>query len=155
MTRDRLADRGGPDSDPFDLVRFVDAQASCFGAALAELRVGEKRTHWMWFVFPQVEGLGSSAMAQRYAIGSRGEAEAYLAHPVLGARLRECAEALLSVEGRSAHEIMGSPDDLKLQSSMTLFAEVDRSGSVFEAVLATYFGGRRCEQTLRFLRRLK
>ena len=144
-----------PTSDPFELARFVAAQASCYEEALRELRAGEKRTHWMWFVFPQVEGLGFSSMAQRYAIQSRAEAEAYLKHPMLGPRLRECADALLSVHRRSAHEIMGSPDDLKLQSSMTLFAEVDGPGSVFESVLATYFGGRRCEPTLRFLRRLE
>ncbi|OIQ85615.1 hypothetical protein GALL_325520 [mine drainage metagenome] len=142
------------DSDPFELARFVEAQAPCIDAALGELRAGWKRTHWMWFVVPQVQGLGFSSMAQRYAIKSRAEAKAYLNHPMLGPRLRECAEALLSVQGRSAHQIMGSPDDLKLQSSMTLFAQVEGSGSVFESVLATYFGGHRCEPTLRFLRRL-
>src|SRR5436190_3004618 len=110
-------------ADQFNLARFLEAQERSYEAAIAELRAGEKRSHWMWFVFPQVAGLGSSAMAQRYAIGSRAEAEAYLAHQILGRRLQECAEALLSVDGRSAAQIMGYPDDMKLQWSLTLFAE--------------------------------
>lgn len=135
--------------DPYDLARFVDAQRDVHATALAELRAGRKRTHWMWFVFPQIEGLGSSWMAQRYAIASAAEAEAYLRHPVLGSRLVECAEALLAIEGRSAREILGPPDDLKLKSSATLFAAVSPPGSAFERVLDKYFAGERDEATLR------
>lgn len=137
--------------DNFDLHRFVDAQEDVYPQAFAELRAGRKRSHWMWFVFPQVAGLGTSSMAQKYAIGSRAEAEAYLNHPLLGPRLHECAEALLAVEGRTAHEILGSPDDVKLRSSLTLFAAVAGEGSVFEAVLRKYFGGERDERTREFL----
>lgn len=137
--------------DPYDLARFVAAQRDVYPTALAELRAGRKQSHWMWFVFPQAEGLGSSWMAQRYAIASAAEAEAYLRHPVLGPRLVECAEALLSVEGRSAHEIFGSPDDVKLRSSATLFASVSPPGSVFERLLDRYFGGRRDDATLRLI----
>lgn len=138
-------------ADPFQLSRFVEAQRSSYAAALGELRVGRKRTHWMWFVFPQLAGLGSSAMAQRYAIRSRAEAEAYLSHPVLGPRLRECVEALLGVEGRSAGQIMGSPDDVKLRSSATLFAELSPAGSPFERLLAKYYAGERDPRTLELL----
>ena len=124
-----------------DLDRFVSAQAGVYEEALAELKAGRKRTHWMWFVFPQIAGLGSSSMAQRYAIGSVDEARAYLAHPVLGPRLRECAQALLDVEGRSAADIFGYPDDLKLRSSMTLFARAADDPAVFQAVLERYYDG--------------
>ncbi len=120
---------------------------------LAELRAGRKRTHWMWFVFPQMLGLGHSATSVHYAIGSLEEARRYLDHPVLGARLVECAETILSVEGRSASDIFGWPDDLKLCSSMTLFAEAAGPDSVFERVLGKYFGGRRDARTLELLRR--
>ncbi len=137
--------------DPYDLARFVTAQRDVYPIALAELQAGRKRSHWMWFVFPQVEGLGSSWMAQRYAIASAAEAEAYLRHPVLGPRLVECADAVLAVAGRSAHEILGSPDDLKLRSSATLFASVSPPGSVFERLLGTYFGGSRDDATLRLI----
>ena len=136
--------------DPHDLQRFVDAQAGVFERALAELSTGAKRSHWMWFIFPQVAGLGFSAMAQRYAIGSKLEAEAYLAHPLLGPRLIACARAVLAVEGRSAHQIFGSPDDLKLRSSMTLFAAV-AEGGIFAEALRKYFGGRPDEATLKAL----
>ncbi len=137
-------------SDPFDLARFVRAQAEDYDRALAELRAGAKRSHWMWHVFPQYEGLGASSMSRRFAIRSRAEANAYLAHPVLGPRLRECAAALLTHHGRSAREILGSPDDLKLRSSATLFAEV--SGErVFARLLDQFFGGERDEQTIRLL----
>lgn len=138
-------------SDPFDLYRFVDAQSPAYTDALAELKGGQKRSHWMWFLFPQVAGLGSSAMAKRYAIGSRAEAEAYLRHPLLGERLRECVDALLGLEGRSAEQIMGNPDFLKLQSAMTLFAEFLPSGSRFEQLLDKYYGGRKDPKTLSFL----
>lgn len=124
-----------------DLTKFLDAQQSSFATALAELTAGQKRSHWMWFVFPQLLGLGHSAMAQRYAIRSVAEAQAYLAHPVLGARLKECAERLLNVDGRSAVEIFGTPDDLKLRSSMTLFNAMSEPDSVFQQVLERYFDG--------------
>jgi uncharacterized protein (DUF1810 family) len=124
-----------------DLDRFVTAQADVYEQALAELTAGRKRTHWMWFVFPQIAGLGASPTAQRYAIASLDEARAYLAHPVLGPRLRECARALLGVEGRSARDILGHPDDLKLRSSMTLFARAADDPEPFQAVLDRYYDG--------------
>jgi uncharacterized protein (DUF1810 family) len=122
-----------------DLTRFVEAQDGIYERALAELRAGEKRSHWMWFVFPQVAGLGRSSTAQRYAIAGLDEARDYLAHPVLGPRLVECSEALLAVEGRDASQIMGYPDDLKLRSSMTLFAEAADDLAPFARVLEKYF----------------
>ena len=137
--------------DPFNLARFTDAQERVYGTAMLELRSGRKQSHWMWFIFPQVAGLGYSSMAQRYAIGGLDEAWAYLNHPVLGARLRECAEAVICVEGRSASEIFGPPDDLKLRSSITLFAHVSGPDSVFARVLAKYFGGVQDAETLRRL----
>lgn len=139
--------------DPFNLTRFVKAQEGSYLAAITELRAGEKESHWMWFIFPQVAGLGSSSMAQRYAIQSRAEAKAYLAHPILGLRLRECAKALLSVDGRSAEAIMGYPDDIKLKSSLTLFGEVSPPGNIFECVLEKYYEGFRDSKTLDFLRK--
>src|SRR2546421_416805 len=129
-------------ADPFSLERFVRAQEPVYADALAEIRAGAKRSHWMWFIFPQLAGLGRSDMARRYAIGRLDEARAYLAHPVLGRRLRDCFAALLSVEGRSAHEIFGSPDDMKLRSCATLFDRVE-SGSLFEQALAKYYRGER------------
>ena len=138
-------------ADPFDLERFVRAQDGVYEAALAELRAGRKRSHWMWFVFPQLAGLGTSPMAERYAIGGLAEARAYLGHPALGPRLRECAETLLAVEGRTAHEILDSPDDLKLRSCATLFAAVAPPGSPFERLLGKYYGGERDRATLRLL----
>jgi uncharacterized protein (DUF1810 family) len=140
-------------ADPHDLARFVEAQEGVYPHALAELRAGRKRSHWMWFVFPQLDGLGSSPMARRYAIKSRAEAEAYLRHPALGPRLLECAAALLGVEGKTAHEIFGSPDDWKLRSCATLFAQVSPAGSPFERVLDAYFAGRPDERTLELLAR--
>jgi uncharacterized protein (DUF1810 family) len=139
--------------DPHDLDRFVRAQAPEYERALAEIRAGRKHSHWIWFVFPQIEGLGSSSMSKRYAIRSRAEAQAYLSHSVLGARLRACCEALLALEHRSALEIFGSPDDLKVRSSATLFACVSEPGSIFERVIEKYFGGRRDPETLRLLER--
>ena len=133
---------------PFDLQRFVDAQRGTIERALSELRSGRKTSHWMWFVFPQVAGLGHSEMARRYAISSLAEARAYWGHDELGPRLRRCAEALLSVEGRSAREIMGSPDDLKLRSSMTLFAQAVPDEPLFREVLVRYFDGRPDPATL-------
>jgi len=148
-----LAAMNEAESDPFDLRRFLDAQISTYDAALAELTAGAKTTHWMWFIFPQVEGLGFSSMAKRYAIRSRAEGRAYFDHKVLGMRLRECVLAVLSVQGRSALQIMGSPDDLKLRSSMTLFSEIAETGSPFEELLARYFSGEKDTKTLEFLRR--
>lgn len=137
--------------DRFDLERFVKAQAPVYGQALAELRGGRKRTHWIWFVFPQIRGLGQSETARYYAIGSLEEARAYLRHPVLGPRLVQCAEALLAVDGRTASEIMPHPDDLKLRSSMTLFERVADPGSVFARVIEKYYDGHRDERTLELL----
>lgn len=128
-------------ADPFDLGRFVAAQEGTYGRALAEIRTGRKRSHWMWFVFPQVAGLGMSAMAQRYAIRSLDEARAFLAHPLLGPRLSEIAAAVLEIEAHSAAEIFGGIDAMKLRSCATLFAMASPTGSVFERVLATYFDG--------------
>jgi uncharacterized protein (DUF1810 family) len=127
--------------DPFDLSRFLIAQAANYSSALAEIRSGRKRTHWMWYVFPQFNGLGYSATSKYYAIKSMGEAEAYLQHPVLGARLVECSEAAVAVEGRSAADIFGYPDDVKLQSCATLFAQVPNSPPVFNRLLEKYFNG--------------
>jgi uncharacterized protein (DUF1810 family) len=138
-------------NDSYQLERFVAAQRDTYEDALEELRDGKKRSHWMWFVFPQVAGLGSSSMAVRYAIHSRQEAQAYLAHPLLGPRLLECAQALLHVHGKTAREVMGSPDDLKLQSSMSLFAAISPPGSPFQAVLDRYFGGEPDPRTIQFL----
>jgi len=137
--------------DPHDLARFVRAQERDYARALAELRSGRKRSHWMWYVFPQYDGLGSSATSKRFAIKSLEEARAYLRHPVLGPRLGECAQALLDLEGRSAFEILGSPDDLKLRSCATLFASVSAPGSVFERLLGKYFQGEPDERTLRLI----
>lgn len=125
----------------FDLERFVQAQAPVYAGALAELRAGRKRSHWMWFVFPQIAGLGHSAMAQRYAIASLAEAQAYLAHPVLGARLRECSAVLAALEGKSASAIFSYPDDMKFHASMTLFSLAAPGEAVFRACLDRYFGG--------------
>ena len=136
----------------FDLQRFVDAQATVHAQALAEIRAGRKRSHWMWFIFPQIDGLGSSPTARRYAIKGQTEAAAYLEHPVLGARLVECAEAALAVDGRSATQIFGQPDDVKLRSSATLFAAVAPAGSAFERVIDKYFGGEPDPRTLDLLR---
>ncbi len=130
-------------TDPWELQRFVKAQdrGRSYEAALAELRSGRKASHWMWFVFPQIAGLGRSAMAQRYAIRSLDEARAYLEHPVLGRRLHECAEAVLAVEGRSAGEVFGGIDAVKLRSSMTLFLRADPGAVAFRQVLDAYFDG--------------
>jgi uncharacterized protein (DUF1810 family) len=128
-------------TDPFDLNRFVLAQQDHYERALGEIRSGRKLTHWMWFIFPQIEGLGSSPIAQRYAIRGVPEAQAYSEHPLLGSRLLESAEAVVSVEGRSAAALFGSPDDLKLRSCATLFAHVSPQGSVFERLLSKYYRG--------------
>ena len=132
----------------FDVERFVQAQAPVYATAVAELRAGHKRTHWMWFIFPQIAGLGHSDMAQRYALASGDEAAAYLAHPVLGARLRECASIVASLDGRTAEDIFGHPDDLKFRSSMTLFADVVPQEGVFQACIDKYFDGEADDATL-------
>jgi uncharacterized protein (DUF1810 family) len=138
-------------ADPHDLARFVQAQEGDYGRALSEIRSGRKRSHWMWYVFPQYDGLGFSSTSRRYAIKSIEEAQAYLGHPVLGPRLVECAEAALGVEGRSAFEIFGSPDDMKLRSCATLFARVSPAGSAFHRLLDKYFQGHADDRTLRLL----
>ena len=128
-------------NDPFNLQRFVGAQSPVYEQVLRELRAGRKTSHWMWFVFPQIEGLGYSPMAQRYAIRGRAEAEAYAAHPVLGPRLRECTTLVNAVEGKTANQVFGSPDDLKFRSCMTLFRYCAPDWQVFQAALDKYFGG--------------
>jgi uncharacterized protein (DUF1810 family) len=138
-------------SDPFRLARFLDAQTDDYARALAEIESGRKRSHWMWYIFPQLAGLGSSGTAQFYAIQSLDEARAYLAHPVLGARLLACAEAAVRVEGKSAEEIFGGIDAMKLRSSATLFALVAEPGSVFERLLAKFYRGSRDPRTLELL----
>ena len=127
--------------DPHNLQRFVEAQTPVFEQVCAELRAGCKTGHWMWFVFPQISGLGHSEMARRYAIASRAEAQAYLAHPILGPNLRACTRLVNLVQARSAREIFGSPDDLKFRSSMTLFASATADNQVFNDALQKYFGG--------------
>ena len=136
----------------FNLDRFVQAQEHVMADVQAELRAGRKQTHWMWFVFPQIAGLGHSATARHYAIASREEAVAYLAHPVLGPRLVACTELANAVTSRSANQVFGSPDDLKFRSSMTLFALVQASNAVFQAALDRYFGGQPDPATVQLLR---
>jgi uncharacterized protein (DUF1810 family) len=138
-------------TDPFDLERFVDAQSPVYPRVLAELRRGRKQSHWMWFIFPQLAGLGHSAMAQRFAVASTQEAAAYLAHGILGPRLRECTALVNAAEGRTITEILGSPDDLKFCSSMTLFAAVSGEAE-FARAIAKYYGGVRDHRTLELLR---
>ncbi|CAG1000387.1 MAG: DUF1810 domain-containing protein [Rhizobiaceae bacterium] len=138
------------DDDPFLLQRFVDAQDSVYPHVLDELRDGRKRSHWMWFVFPQIAGLGRSAMAERFAISGRDEARAYLDHPVLGPRLRACTDAVLAHRDRSVRDIFGSPDDLKFRSSMTLFAAAG-GGAPFDAAINRFFAGVPDQATLRLL----
>jgi uncharacterized protein (DUF1810 family) len=140
-----------PGNDQHDLARFVAAQAGDYDQALAEIRRGRKTSHWMWYVFPQIEGLGFSSMSRRYSIKSVAEARAYLDHPLLGPRLVECSEAAMGVEGRSASEIFGSPDDMKLKSCATLFASVTPPDSVFARLLDKYFKGERDGKTLQLL----
>jgi uncharacterized protein (DUF1810 family) len=137
--------------DSYNLSRFVQAQEQTYEQALSELRLGRKQSHWMWYVFPQLDGLGSSPITKLYSIKSEDEARAYLKHPTLGPRLVECAEVILSVDGKSAREILGSPDDLKLKSCATLFAQVSPPGSVFERILEKFYDGERDATTLRLL----
>ncbi len=138
--------------DQYELKRFVEAQEEVYARALAEIKRGRKQSHWMWFIFPQIEGLGSSATARFYSIKSRQEAKAYLDHPVLGQRLIECSEVLLRLKGKSASEIFGYPDDMKLRSSMTLFATVSPADSVCHRVVDQYFGGNMDQKTLDILK---
>ena len=135
-------------ADGFDLRRFVDAQAPVYPRVVAELREGRKQSHWMWFIFPQIAGLGHSAMAQRYAIASREEAVAYLDHPVLGPRLRECTLLINGWPGRPIGQILGSPDDLKFHSSMTLFSQVTTENREFVDALKTFYAGQLDQATL-------
>jgi uncharacterized protein (DUF1810 family) len=148
-----MANSGDPPSteDPYNLSRFLQAQEGDYEQALAEIKSGHKRTHWMWYIFPQIDGLAFSSTSQYYAIKSVEQAKAYLDHPVLGPRLLECAEAAVRVEGRSAREVFGSPDDLKLRSCATLFACVSPPGSVFDRLLGKYYGDARDDRTLRLL----
>ena len=139
-------------SEEFDLKRFVDAQAATYSAALAEIRRGAKRTHWMWYIFPQLDGLGRSAMARRYAIRSLDEARAYLDHPLLGVRLRECVAALQDLTGTTAEAVFGEIDAIKLRSSLTLFIEAG-AGALFSAALERWFDGEADPATLRLLGR--
>ncbi|KVE34597.1 DUF1810 domain-containing protein [Burkholderia sp. BDU5] len=134
--------------DPYDLQRFVDAQDPVYAQVRDELRNGRKRSHWMWFVFPQIAGLGDSAIAQRYAISTLGEADAYLRHPLLGARLRECTRLVNDVEGHSIQTIFGYPDYLKFRSSVTLFSHATPDNAVFVDALEKYFGGEADHNTL-------
>lgn len=128
-------------NDPFNLQRFLAAQQLDYSRALGELQAGQKLSHWIWYVFPQLRGLGRSEMSRRYGIADLAEARAYVTHPVLGARLRECASALLAHRGRSARQIMGAPDDLKLRSSMTLFHAADPAQPLFSEVLVAFYDG--------------
>ena len=140
-------------SDQYDLDRFLGPQSRQYHDALSEIKAGQKTTHWMWFIFPQIDGLGSSNMAKTYAIKSLDEARAYLDHPVLGPRLTEIAQAALHLTGHTAEEIFGSVDAMKFQSSATLFASVSPKGSVFEQLLDKYFAGQRDQRTLELLKR--
>lgn len=148
-----LNDKHDP-SKPFNLNRFISAQEKVYDRVLTELKNGRKRSHWMWYIFPQLDGLAHSTTSKYYAIKSREEAIAYLNHPVLGARLRECAEAVLDVEGKTVSQIFGYPDALKLKSSMTLFSEV-AAEPIFIRVIDKYFQGERDEKTLQLLNKLK
>ncbi|MEZ5536952.1 MAG: DUF1810 domain-containing protein [Thiolinea sp.] len=139
------------DRDPFNLQRFLREQEIDYAVALEELRRGQKESHWIWYIFPQVSGLGLSSMSQKFAIHSRDEATAYLNHPILGSRLRECCDALLAHKGQDIEVIMGYPDDLKLRSSMTLFAAVSKKRSVFHELLATFYEGEEDQRMLDFL----
>ena len=142
-------------SDPYDLRRFVEAQNPVYAKVCSELREGRKRSHWMWFVFPQIVGLGSSPLARKFAISSLAEAAAYLAHPILGPRLAECTQLVNLVEGRSVADIFGHPDDLKFRSSMTLFARTTQDNQVFVAALQRYFKGEPDPATLLRLQSLE
>jgi uncharacterized protein (DUF1810 family) len=140
-------------ADPFNLQRFLDAQEQHYGSVLKELRAGRKTSHWMWYIFPQVKGLGGSAMSHEYAISSPAEARAYCDHPILGKRLRECTQLMLDVQGRTLAEILSYPDDLKFRSCMTLFAKTANEPQIFEQALRKYSGGELDHRTLDILKR--
>jgi uncharacterized protein (DUF1810 family) len=142
---------GERETDPYNLQRFVAAQAPVFDQVCSELRNGFKASHWMWFIFPQIKGLGHSFLAQEFAISSRKEAEAYLAHPILGTRLRECTRLVLLVEGRSVQDIFGNPDDVKFKSCMTLFAQATPDNQIFLDALREYYAGQMDTLTLQLL----
>ena len=135
-------------SDKYELNRFVAAQALHYSVALQELRQGKKESHWMWFIFPQVAGIGYSEISRHFAINSTSEASAYLMHPLLGQRLVECCEAVLAIESRTAHEIFGSPDDMKLHACATLFSYVSPTGNIFDRIIVKYFGGKKHMKTI-------
>jgi len=143
------------EDDPFDLKRFLEAQEDCYEGILSEIKSGQKRTHWMWYIFPQIDGLAFSSTSKRYSIKSFEEARAYLNHSILGTRLRECAQAVLDVKGRSAAEILGSPDDLKLKSCATLFVSVSPPPSVFGCILEQYYHGVQDDRTVHLLANLR
>lgn len=145
------SDQAGDPGDPYDLGRFVAAQEADYARALSEIRSGRKQSHWMWYIFPQLSGLGQSSMSRRYSIGSIEEARAYIEHPVLGPRLVECVEAVAAVDGRSAREIFGAPDDVKLRSCATLFACAAPASRVFLRLLDRYFEGVPDRRTLDLL----
>jgi uncharacterized protein (DUF1810 family) len=140
-------------NDPYDLDRFLVAQAGVYGQVLTELAAGVKRSHWMWFIFPQLKGLGASAMAHRFGLGSLDEARAYLAHEVLSARLEQCTELVIQSHALSLHELFGSPDDLKFRSSMTLFAHAARADSMYHAALTRWCSGAEDPSTVAALNR--
>jgi uncharacterized protein (DUF1810 family) len=137
--------------DPFNLNRFVDAQIPAYAQVISELRAGRKRSHWIWFIFPQLKGLGRSATAEYYGIGSIEEVAAYLQHPILGPRLEECTRLVVAVEERSIDDILGFPDNLKFRSSMTLFAQAAGDNPLFQAALNKYFAGEPDQITLDLL----
>lgn len=141
-------------ADPFNLARFVAAQHDTFERALREVKAGQKQSHWMWYIYPQLRGLGSSPNAQYYGIAGLDEAAAYLTHDLLGPRLISMGEAVVSVEGRSAADIFGKPDDLKLRSCATLFAHVPSTDSIFQRIIDKYFNGQTDPQTIRLLNNL-
>jgi len=140
-------------TDPFNLGRFVEAQQRDYPSVLEELAAGQKRSHWIWYVFPQIEGLGGSPMSRKYAISSREEAKAYAEHPILGSRLRECTQLVMNVEGRTADQIFPYPDNLKFRSCMTLFEHSAADSAIFRNALLKYFGGKRDQSTLDILER--
>jgi uncharacterized protein (DUF1810 family) len=140
-------------TDTFNLQRFIEAQDPRYGSVLQELRAGHKRGHWMWYVFPQIQGLGESAMSRKYAISSQDEAKAYWEHPILGTRLRECTQLVMNVEGRTTEQIFSYPDNLKFHSCMTLFERSASDSTIFRAALLKYFGGEPDQSTLEILTR--
>ena len=138
-------------NDRYDLNRFLSAQFSSYDCVLTELKQGKKMSHWMWYIFPQIEGLGHSSTARLFSIKSKNEAKAYLAHPILGERLKNCTQLVNDIEGHTVNEIFGHPDDLKFHSSMTLFACIEGNSRIFEWALSKYYGGKPDELTLEIL----